>query len=115
MHPTLYEELTFSWKRKIVQIFLEHTIHEEMILNFDQSPVGFSSTNKTSYTDKGSESVLITNVDDKCQVTATFCFSLPRQLMYGGLTDRCHPIVEFLNSFHIIHSSYQGQIIGLFS
>ena len=34
MGPALYEELTFSWKRKIRQIVLEHNIHLKMILNF---------------------------------------------------------------------------------
>ena len=61
----LYEELTFSWKEKIAQIVLEHNIPEKMILNFYQTPVGFTSPNKTTYADKESESVPITNVDDK--------------------------------------------------
>ena len=61
----LYEELTFSSKEKIVQIVLEHNIPEKMILNFYQTPFGFTSPNKTTYTDKESESVPITNEDDK--------------------------------------------------
>ena len=48
MNPALYEELIFSWKRKKVEIVLEHNIHEKMILNFDQTPVGFTSQNHSS-------------------------------------------------------------------
>ena len=63
MNPVLYEEMTFSWKRKIGKIVLEHTIHEKTVLNFDHTQVWFTSPNKTTYTDKRSESVPITNVD----------------------------------------------------
>ena len=52
-----------------------------MILNFDQIPVVFTYPNKTTYTDKGSEFVVITNVDDKREITATFCVSLSRELL----------------------------------
>ena len=60
-----------------------------MVLNFDQRPVGFTFPNKTTYTDKGSESVRIANVHDKRQITATFCVSqygefLPTQFIFGG-------------------------------
>ena len=34
--------LHFLWKRKIAQIFLEHNIHEEMISNFNHTPVAFN-------------------------------------------------------------------------
>ena len=59
-----------------------------MILNFDQTPVEFTLPNKTTYIEKGSESVPITNVADKRQFTATFCVSLSGevlriQLIYG--------------------------------
>ena len=42
----------------------EDNIHEKIILSFYQTPVGFTSPNKNTYTDKLSEFVLITNVDD---------------------------------------------------
>lgn len=52
MNPTLYEERTFSWKIKMSQIIPGHNINEKMILNFDQIPVGFTSPNLTTCTDK---------------------------------------------------------------
>ena len=45
MNPALYKELTFSCKRKIVQIVLEHNIYEKLVLNFDQTSFGFTSPN----------------------------------------------------------------------
>ena len=53
MNPALYEELTFSRKRKIAQTVLDHNIHNDMILNFDQTPLGFTAPNKTTYTEGG--------------------------------------------------------------
>ena len=96
MNPALYEELTFSWKRKIANAIFEHKIQKEMILNFDQ-------------TGKWDHSVPIANVDDKRQITATFCVNivgdfLPVQLIYGGVTDKCHPKVKFPELFYITHS-----------
>ena len=50
MNPALYEELTFSWKRKIANVLFEHSIHDDMILNFDQAPLGFTAPNKATFT-----------------------------------------------------------------
>ena len=71
---------------------------KKMILNFHQTLVGFTSTNKTTYSDKGSESVPVPIVDDKRPITATL--SLPREvlrikLIYGRLTAKCQPGVKF--------------------
>ena len=54
--------------------------------------------------------VPIANLDDKRQITGTFCVNmtgefLPIQLIYAGTTPRCHPTIKFPNSFHITHSS----------
>ena len=81
MNPGLYEEITFLLKRKIAQIVFELNVHKKTILNFYQTPVGFTSSNKTTYNDKGSESAPITNVDDKRQITATFCVSLSGEFL----------------------------------
>ena len=63
MSQALYPELTFSWKKKIAQIILEHDILEKIILNFDQTAIACTSPNKITYIDVGSESVLITIVN----------------------------------------------------
>ena len=90
MNPALYEELTFPWKRKRAEIIFEYNIHGKMVLNFDQTPVGFTSPHKTTHTDKGSESAPITNVDAKLQITAIFYISLFVKLTCVRLSNRCH-------------------------
>ena len=110
MNPALYEELSFSWKRKIANTIFEHHIHNNMILNFDQTTLGFTAPNKATFTERGAHSVPIANVDDKREITGTFCVNisgefLPIQLIYTGVTDRCHTKVKFPESFHINHSS----------
>ena len=109
MNPVLYEGLTLSWKRKIANAIFEHKIQKEMILNFDQTALGFTAPNESTFTGKGVHSVPIANVDHKRQITASFCVNivgdfLPVQLIYRGITDKCHPKVKFPESFHITHS-----------
>ena len=80
-----------------------------MILNFDQTALGFTAPNKSTFPGKGVHSVPIANVDNKRQITATFCVNivgdfLPVQLLYGGVTDKCHPKVKFPESLHVTDS-----------
>ena len=79
-----------------MQIILEQNIYEKIISNFDRTPVGFTFPNKNIFTDKINESLPVTNVDDKRQVSATFPVSLSGEflaieLICGGTTDICHP------------------------
>ena len=109
MNPALYEEWTFSWKRKIANAIFENKIQKEMTLKFDQTALGFTALIKSTITGKGIHSEPIANVDNKRQITATLCVDivgnfLPVQLIYGGVTDECHPKLKFPESFHITHS-----------
>ena len=109
MNTALYEELTFSWKREIANAIFEHRIQKEMILSFDQTALGFTAPNKYTLTGKGVHSLPIANVNEKGQITATFCVNivddfLPVQLIYGSVSDNCHPKVKFPESFRITHS-----------
>ena len=76
MNPALYEELTFSWKRKLENITFEHRIYNDMILNFYQAPLGFTNPNKATLTDKDSQFVPVANINDKRQITGTFCVNI---------------------------------------
>ena len=94
MNPSLYEELTFTWKRKTANVIFKQ-IHNEIIRNFDQTPVGFTVSNKTTFAEKGAQSVPVANVDNKRQITGTFCVNvssefLSIQLIYSGVTVRCY-------------------------
>ena len=109
MNPALYDVLAFTWKKKIAEKVFEHKIHNDLILNFDQTPIGFTCPAITTFTEKNAEIVPIGNLDDKRQITGTFVVNLsgeffPIQLIYTGKTDLCHPKVKFPNVFDINHS-----------
>ncbi len=57
----------------------------------------------------GSQRVEVIGANDKRQITAVFCGSmiedfLPLQLIYGGKTNRCHPMFQFPLDWDITHS-----------
>ena len=61
MNPVLFVELAFSWKRNIAKIVIEYYIHKKMLLSFENTPVGLTFLNKTTWTNNESESVPIIN------------------------------------------------------
>ena len=110
MNPSLYDELAFTWKKKIAEKVFQHNIPEDLILNFDQTPLGFTCPAKTTFTDRNSEIVPIGNLNDKRQITGTSVVNLsgeflPIQLIYTGTTDLCHPKVN--------HWANEEEIISL--
>ena len=57
----------------------------------------------------GSKQVKVLGSDDKRQITALLAFTLSgkllsMELIYQGLTDACHPKVNFPKSWHVTHS-----------
>ena len=101
MSPVLYEELIFTWKRKITNATFEYSIHYEMILNFYETPRDFTTPNKATFAEKGAQSVPIVYVDDKREITDTFCVNisgefLPIQLIYSSCYRLCQEDDFFL-------------------
>ena len=104
--------MNIYWTRlkDIVNLILQYNIPEELILNLDQTPLGFTSASKVTFAPMGSKKVPISNIDDKRQITGTFTVSIKGdflliQLIYTGLTDRCHPKVKFPKNFPVTHSA----------
>ena len=96
-------------EKKVAEKVFEHKIHNDLILNSDQTPLGFTCPAKTTFMEKNAETVPIGNLDDKRQITGTFVVNLsgeflPVQLIYTRKTDLCHPKVEFPKGFDITHS-----------
>ena len=101
MSPVLYEELIFTWKRKITNATFEYSIHYEMILNFYETPRDFTTPNKATFAEKGAQSVPIVYVDDKREITDTFCVNisgefLSIQLIYSSCYRLCQEDDFFL-------------------
>ena len=76
MNPALYDELDFTWQKRIAEKVFEHKIRNDLILNFDQTPLGFTCPAKATFTEKNAETVPIGNLDDKRQITGTFVVNL---------------------------------------
>ena len=109
INPALYDGIAFTWKKKIAEKVFEHKIHDDLILNFDQTALGLTCPAKTTFTEKNAETVPIADLDNTRQITGSFvvnlsCEFLPIQLIYAGKTHLCHPKVEFPKGFDITHS-----------
>ena len=72
MNPALYDELSFSWRKDIDNLILQHNFPEEFTLNLDQTPMGFTSVSKVPFASMGSKKVPISNINGKPQITGTF-------------------------------------------
>lgn len=88
-----------------------HEIPDELVLNFDQTPLSYVCSSKHTLHPKGEKSVPLIGKGKQKQITGTFACTmvgdfLPMQLIYEGATDRCHPKgVEFPEGFNVTHSA----------
>ena len=72
MNPALYDELAFTWKKKIAEKVFEHKIHNDLILNLIKHLSVLLALQKPHSLRKNAETVPIGNLDDKRQITGTF-------------------------------------------
>ena len=109
MNLAPYDELVFTWKKKITETVFEHKIPSDLILNFDQTSLGFAIPLIENYIYKKElPKFPIANSDDKRQITGAFTvnllgYFLPMLLVYTGTTGLCHPKMKFLSEFDITH------------
>ena len=73
-------------------------IPDDLIVNWDQTPLHIVPTGNWIMHRRGEKVILLSNLDDKCQITAVLAVSinidyLPPQLISQGKTIRCHPKV----------------------
>lgn len=78
-------------------------IPDELILNWEQTDVNLVPVSNWTMEESGSKQVKVLGSDDKRQITLSGKL-LPLELIYQGLTDKCHPKVNFPKSWHITHS-----------
>ena len=83
-----------------------HSIPDDLIINFDHTPLPYVVTAISTLNEKGAKSVPLQGKGKK-QITGTFAVSmtgdfLPMQLIYEGKTPRCLPKdVEFPKEFDV--------------
>ena len=100
------KEAELLFLHDIVSKIEEHAIPPELVLNIDQTPSKYITTNRFTMAPKGVKGECVAGSDDKRSVTATFTVSLTgnflgMQLIYGGKTDRSIPTVDFPDNFSL--------------
>ncbi len=84
--PALLEEEKFTFQRKIKHFVDIHGIPTGLVLNFDQTPLSYVCTRKTTLEVQGTKSVPVIGQGKQKQITGTFTVSadgdfLPMQLI----------------------------------
>ena len=107
----LLKEAKLSFQRKIKTLQAMHSVPEDLILNFDQTPLSYVCSASHTLHEKGAKSVPLVGKGKKKQITGTFTFTmsglfLPMQLIYEGKTPRCLPQgITFPENFNLTFTS----------
>ena len=85
---------------------LLHSFPDDLILNADQTPSKFASTDNITLAAKGQKRISRAGSNDKRSITLTVLESfdgkiLPLQLMYKGKIQRSLPTVDFPDDFSL--------------
>ena len=94
--PGILRETKLIFQRNIRCMVDDHNIPDELIINFDQTPLSYVCSREFTLPLKGSANVPIIGKGKVKQITGTFACSkvgdfLPMQLIYEGKTPRCLP------------------------
>ena len=94
--PALLAETKLDFQCKICQLQSWHSIPDDLIINFDQTPLPYVVTGNSTLNEKGAKSGPLQGKGKKKQITGTFAVSvtgdfLPMQLIFEGKTPRCLP------------------------
>lgn len=87
----------------------EHDIPADLAINWDKTGIKLVPVNSWMLAEQRSKEVSVVGKDDKREVTPLLVVSVsgdlpPRQVIYAGKTNACHPNVNFPAEWHITHS-----------
>ena len=105
-----FEEVKEYFLADITAEVLMNDIPDELIINWDQTPLHIVPTGNWTMHQAGDKIIPVANLDDKRQITAVLAVSLTGtylapQLIYQGKTERCHPQVDAIpEGWDIWHS-----------
>ena len=105
--PGLLKEPKLHFQRQIKQ--MEESKPDDLIINFDQTPLSYVCSPNHTVHFKGGKSVPLVGKGKSKHITGTFSCTksgivLPMQLIYQGQTKRCHLTgIEFPEGFNITH------------
>ena len=94
--PAILSEVKLDFQRKIKTAQETHNIPDELIINFDQTPLAYKCGSNRTMEFQGTKSVPIVGKGKKEQITGTFTVTktgvfLPMQLIWKGKTKRSIP------------------------
>ena len=95
------KEAKLIFQHQIVDLIERHSIPPSLVMNFDQTPLQYASITNQTLSRKGSKHVAVNGLSFKKSITATFGITLilPKQVIYGGKTQRSLSRVKFPDSF----------------
>ena len=108
--PDEFRRLQQSYLMQISSFVKVHNIPADLIINWDQTPINVAPTTNWTMAEEGSKRVEVAALNDKRQFTSTLAVTmsgefLPRQIIYQGKTERCHPTYAFPKGFDIFHTA----------
>ena len=110
VEPAILSEVKLDFQRKIKHVYEEHNIPDDLILNFDQTPLEYTCGSNRTMDFQGATSVPIVDKGKKQQITGTFTITtsgifLPMQLIYKGKTNRSLPRgIHFPDDFDLTYT-----------
>ena len=105
--PSNFEEMKELYLIDIMSVVEMEEIPSDLIINWDHTALKLVPSSSWTMEKKGSKRVEIVAIDDKRQITCVLACTLsghylPVQLIYQGMTSRCHPCeVCFPGNWHI--------------
>ena len=108
MPDSLISEVKMSFTRDIAKLVTDNQIPDDMVINFDQTPIQYCPSSRYTMAPKGSSKISINGAADKRSLTALVAVTmgggiLPFQLIYKGLTERSLPKSQYYpDSFHVL-------------
>ena len=108
MPGSLISEVKMSFTREIAKLVTDNQIPDDMVINFDQTPIQYCQSSRYTMAPKGSSKISINGAADKRSLTALVAVTmgggiLPFQLIYKGLTERSLPKSQYYpDSSHVL-------------
>jgi hypothetical protein len=94
--PADFPELKERMLSQLKKATEEHQVPKKLIVNWDQTAIHYIPVGNYTMEERGASNVPVSGMDDKREFTAVLAGAadgtfLPPQLIFDGLTDRCHP------------------------
>ena len=104
-----FEAVKKDFLERIITAVKTHSIPQALIINLDETGLKLVPVSNWTLEQQGAAKIKVAGVDDKREITAVVSASmagdlLPLQLLYTGVTERCHPTYHFPDDWDIWHS-----------